>query len=186
MEHQLQTKTMNTTQQLSEYEFASRLTPETVRTFQIIHTALMAGATMFLLVILMLHFQTHPSGSTDIGTVNLLSIVHALFALSAFGASRIIFGRLFSEQTILNSPDPYASALGMMRSALLVRMAVMEGAAFFGLAVCIIAVTGGITQTEPIYFLNTASYALFILTGSMTFPTKDSLTELFRTQILKQ
>ncbi|MFZ4622557.1 MAG: hypothetical protein ACOYNS_18475, partial [Bacteroidota bacterium] len=173
-------------QQLSEHEFSSRLTPETVRTFQIIHGALMAGATMFLLVILMLHFQSHPSETTDLETVNMLSIVHAVFALSAFGASRLIFGRMFSEQTIINSPEPYSAVLGMMRGALLVRMAVLEGAAFFGLVVCIVAVTGGITQTEPVYFLNTASYILFIFTGLMTYPTKDSLTDLFRTQILKQ
>lgn len=177
---------MNIPQPLSEYEFASTLTPETVRTFQIIHAALMAGASMFLLVILMLYFRSIPSESMDVETVNVLSIVHAVFAMSAFGVSRIIFGRMFSEQSILNSPDPYSAALGMMRGALLVRMAVMEGAAFFGLVVCIIAVTGGIMETEPVYFLNAASYVLFIVTGMMTFPTKDSLTQLFRTQILKQ
>lgn len=177
---------MNTTQQLSEHEFASRLTPETVRTFQIIQTALMAGATMFLLVIVMLHVQQGPGEAMGTETADMLSIIHTVFALSTFGASRIIFEKMFDQQMIINAPDPYTTSLNIIRSALLVRLALMEGAAFFGLAVCIIAVTGGITQTEPVYFLNAASYALFILIGLQTFPTKESLTSIFRTQILKQ
>lgn len=177
---------MNTTLQLSEHEFASKLTPEVVRTFQIIHGALMGGATMFLLVILMLHMQGSSGGTSETEVLDNLSMVHAVFALSAFGASKIIFEKMFNQQTIINAPDPYTTSLNIIRSALLVRLAMMEGAAFFGLAVCIIAVTGGITQTEPVYFLNAASYALFILIGLQTFPTKDSLTAIFRTQILKQ
>ncbi len=177
---------MNSIQQLSEYDFAAALTAETVRKFQIIHGALMAGATVFLSVILLLHSTTEPSGAVDAETVNVLSMVNAFFALSAFGASRLLYSRFFSEQTLRNAEDPFRAAIGMIHVAMLVRMAVMEGAAFFGLVVCLIAVTGGITQSEPIYFLNTASYVLFILIGLQTFPTKDSLTAIFRTQILKQ
>ena len=177
---------MNSIQQLSEHEFASKLTPEIVRTFQIIQGTLMGGATMFLLVILMLHMQGSSGGTSETEVLDILSMVHAVFALSAFGASKIVFEKMFSEGAILNASDPYVAAVGTMRGAMLVRMAIMEGAAMFGLVICIIAVTGGLTQTEPVYFLNAASYALFILIGLQTFPTKDSLTAIFRTQILKQ
>lgn len=187
MEHQLYTKTMNTTLQLSEHQFAAQLTPQIVRTFQIIHAALMTGATMLLFVVALLHSQASSGSSADASLLDLLSIVNAVFTVTAFGASRIVFEKMFNVGTALNNAtDPYLAAIAMIRSAVLVRSVILEGAAMFGLVVCMIAATGGFTHTDPIYLLNTASYVLFIAFGMMTFPTKDSLTSIFRTQILQQ
>jgi hypothetical protein len=98
---------MNTTQQLSEHEFALRLTPETVRTFQIIQTALMTGATMFLLVILMLHMQGTSGETSETEVLDILSMVHAVFALSAFGASKFIFEKDVQSRDDRQCTDPY-------------------------------------------------------------------------------
>jgi len=181
---------MNSYQQLSEYEFERVLTPEVVRVFQIIQSALLGGATMFALVVLLLHSQHTANGSGDVEVVNILSIINALFAIGVFGISRMLFERMFADQQLNNSISssaaPYEQSLATIRAAIIIRMALLEGAAFFGLVVCMIAVTGGITQQEPIYLFNMASYLLFMLIGINTFPTKNALQDIFRKNILKK
>jgi len=181
---------MNSYQQLSEYEFERVLTPEVVRVFQIIQSALLGGATMFALVVLLLHSQHTANGSGDVEVVNILSIINALFAIGVFGISRMLFERMFADQQLNNSISSsaasYEQSLATIRAAIIIRMALLEGAAFFGLVVCMIAVTGGITQQKPEYLFNMASYLLFMLIGINTFPTKNALQDIFRKNILKK
>ena len=181
---------MNSYQQLSEHEFERFLTPEVVRVFQIIHSALLGGATMFAFVVLLLHAQHIDNEPVDAEVVTIMSIVNALFAVGAFGISHILFERMFNNQqqnnSISSTNSLYEQSLATIRAAMIVRMAILEGAAFFGLVVCLIAVTGGVTQQEPAYLFNLASYFLFMLVGINTFPTKNALLDIFRKNILKK
>lgn len=181
---------MSTLLQLSESEFERILTPDHLRPIQIVHVALMTAATMFAFVVVLLYFQSSSTENVDVEVVNILTGVHALFAFGAFGISRILTERMFTERYLNNAIDtataPYEDSLSVIRVALIVRMAMLEGVSIFGLVVCVIAVTSGIAKHEPLYLFNMASYVLFIAIGINTFPTKDAVMDIFRRYILKR
>lgn len=166
---------------LSETEFDRRLTPERLRTMQIIQGALMASMASILFINAVLFTTTPASDAADAETVSTLSLIVTLLSLSCILASVIVPKRLVDASRRTASPDDdlYAKAVTVMQTSMLLRMAILEGAGMFGLAVCIIAVTGGLAQTEPVWLLNALPAVIMLSAGALTFPTRTSLALRF-------
>lgn len=181
---------MDSISQLTEFEFETVLSDKIVLPFQVIQAALMTGATMFALGIIVTYFGAPSSEFPDRELVNALSIVHVFFSITAFGLSRTISDRFFSDRNLANtirlSGSPYMDAVSLLRASMIVRMAILEGSAFFGLVVTLIAVVNGVAGQEPMYMLNMASYVVFMTVGVLTFPSKDKLMDRVRKNILKR
>lgn len=167
---------------LSEHEFTRRVTAQQITVLRIIQGSLMAGVTLFAAVVIILYFQSTPASGADTGTVYALSLANVLIAFSMTGLSRFLAQRIYAvSRTAAASPgaDLYSSALNAMRTAVILRMAILESSAFFGIIVALIAVTEGIARTEPLFLLNMCAALPLIVVGAITFPTAERLRESF-------
>jgi hypothetical protein len=70
--------------------------------------------------------------------------------------------------------------LGLVRRVTIIRLALLEGAAFFGLAVVLIAKMTGVVAAAPVYWLNALSAVIFIGFVMFTLPTRDTINDLLR------
>ena len=164
-------------------EFKLILTPENIRPLQIIHAALAMGVISFAGVILFLFYAAPPGDGSNAPVVLQLSAVHGVMALVCFPGSAILYNRFLKK----NSGDPALSRsrtplgiLAVIRIASILRIAVMEGAAFFGLVVTFLAVSGGVIQSNSLYWLNTLSAVFMVGSIAHGFPTADRLERIFR------
>ncbi|MHB1049273.1 MAG: hypothetical protein ACYC09_04260 [Bacteroidota bacterium] len=167
---------------LSEHEFDRRVTAEQMSVMRIIQGALIAGVTLFAAVVIALFFQTPPSSGNDMSAVYQLSLANIVIVFSTIALSRFFAEKLFAASRAsvpLPNEDLYARAITVMRTAMILRMAILESSAFFGLVVALIAVTEGVAHAEPLYLLNLCSSLPLIIAGVKTFPSAESLRNSF-------
>ncbi len=181
---------MNIRSQLSEHEFARTLSEESVRTFQIIYAGLMMGTVLLTTVGFFAVGTPAQTADLDEKTALMFSMANFLFCLTAFTAAAVVPKRMLSdselERSLEKSASPYETAFQLIRTMMIVRIALVEGAALFGLTAVITAVPLPLMEKEPAYLLNVVPFVLFLMYGAGTFPTKERLASLFRSQILQR
>jgi hypothetical protein len=79
---------------------------------------------------------------------------------------------------------PNAMLPAVIRSALILRVALLEGGAMFGLVVCLIAVMSGVMQTNLAYWINLIGVLAMLAVVSQGFPTRDRILDIHRSRIL--
>lgn len=183
---------MDADKQLSFEAFQQALSPQRMQTFQIIYGALLLGTTLFFGIVLKLYFgrqQTAEAG--DASFLRILTVVHAALAagcyVAAFAVNRFLTGpagvkivQRNAEAQGANDMTQAGIYLQAVFAGAIIRAALMEGAAFFGLIVCLLGVTEGVIQEQPIYWLNLFSYGIFALMILWTFPTRLRLEDQFK------
>lgn len=70
--------------------------------------------------------------------------------------------------------------LAAIRTAKIIRIAIIEAAVFFGLVTCFMAVTSRVLYQNPYYWANALSYVIFVVMLLRDFPSREKMTELFR------
>lgn len=177
---------------LSRSAFESALTPAHVMTSQVIQGAMISGVLTFTLAVAFMYTRSGMlmPGATDLETIRTLTIVHLIFLVVNLGLSFFFTQRLFSPEGMkdaLASDDPDAAAqrcVMQQRTALIARLAVLEGSAFFGLAVCMIGAMNGVLHETPAYWINLLSPFLLISYGIATFPSRERLVAWFEERFL--
>lgn len=164
-------------------EFKKILTPDAVRPLQLIHAALAMGVLSFGGVVLFMYFVTPPGDGENASVVFQLSVVHGAMALACFPGSSILYSWFLkkdSGNSALSAARTPLGILGVIRTASILRIAAMEGAAFFGLVVTFLAVTGGVVRSQPLYWLNMLSAVLMVGAIALSFPTPERLVRIFQ------
>jgi hypothetical protein len=168
-------------------DLESVITPEYLRITRILHAALVSGPALFGAGLLAFFFSAGQPLTPDlraVQTMDRLSVAHVGFTIVAYLLAPLLFGRTMNRTRLdpgqeNSTPNGLAlQALMLLRTAIIVRLAVLQGAAFFGLAVCMIGVTGGVLYAAPMLWLNLGSTALLIVFGVLTFPTRDGLLDI--------
>ena len=75
---------------------------------------------------------------------------------------------------------PGAALAGRLRGAWILRLALLEGSALFGIVVCLIGALDGTLREQPVFWLNAIPAILFLVFAAATFPTRDRLLERLR------
>jgi len=157
-----------------------------LRAMQVVQVALMAGVLFFGLVVAVLAIRPQTVGAappTPAATLSLLSLVHGAMALGAWAVAFLLHGALLRRAVADEAAGTGADALAALRKAMLVRLALLEGPALFGLVVCLLAALGGALRATPIYWLNALSALAFLAIAVLSFPTRErvetSLVEHF-------
>jgi hypothetical protein len=167
--------------------FESVLTPEYLQITRILQAALVSGPTLFAAGLLAFFFFTvqPPTPALQaVQTMDRLSVAHVGFTIVAYLLAPLLFSRVMTGTRLdpggdSTTPDELArQALLLLRTAIIVRLAVLEGAAFFGIAVCVLGVSGGVLYTNSTHWLNLGSTLLLVLFGFLTFPTRDGLLDI--------
>ncbi len=176
---------------LTRTDFEAALTPATLRTMAILHMALAAAPLLYVIPLLIL---LQGSGLTtprddDFFLVNILTLAHLLVLLTALYLGTFLFQRFFSPSRLVDTEESGPGhlalrVLGLLRSAIIARLVLLEGASFFGLAVCIIAILRGVAAVEPLYYVNLGSIFVLAGYGVLTFPTKERLVMVFEESFL--
>jgi hypothetical protein len=176
----------------SRTAFEAALTPAHVMISQIIQGAMMMGIVVFAVVVAFLYSQAPlvEPGEADVDTVRLMTFSHlALLAInvgvSFFLAQRVFSPEAMNEASGLNDARAVAEkAIQQQRAAMITRMALLEGSAFFGLVICLLGAMNGVIRTAPEYWINLLSPVLLVAFGVATFPTKERLVAWFEERFL--
>lgn len=180
-------------------DFQQLLTRKNLLPIQIIQLGITAGCTGFLVVVLVLTGK-QPSGAVGpVGAgenappIDILSYIHLGLALTAYAAAigmyRFLVNpkRLAGSMYLANQPGHAAIAekcLSLIRTGTILRFAFLEGAAFFGLILCLLAGQNGLLEEQPVYWLNVFSYFVLLLVTLATFATRDRVENLFINRFL--
>ncbi len=173
-------------------DIQNALTPDYIRVSQIIYFSIIMGVSVFFLIIVFMYLQgTAEETATEeaIASVNRFSLIHgALFAASLF-LSGFLYNGFLGEHRIESMTggaghDDGASVasgyLAAIRTAKIIRIAIIEAAVFFGLVTCFMAVTSRVLYQNPYYWANALSYVIFVVMLLRDFPSREKMTELFR------
>lgn len=173
---------------LTSTQFSDALNGESLRVTRLIQAAIMTGPSFFLIIIVAFSAQQAgelPHRSSGFEIMDILSMVHGVLFVLAILLAQFLSGVLFSPDRLGQDAGSIpadmlaAKCMAMQRTAIIVRLAILEGASFFGLAVCFLGVMNHVMQAEPSYWLNAVSTGLFLAYGVTTFPTKESLVEWY-------
>jgi hypothetical protein len=164
------------------------VSPAAVRVLQIQHLAIAAGAAFFAVIIAILYLHLQPASppspekaAESVELLNLLSLIHGGMALTMMITGQVVFGMMTGKGR-LRSLDA-VGALSMARNGMIVRLAMFESAAFFGLVICLLAVLNRVVAEHPLYWLNGLSLAAMLGLVALTFPTQEGLLAFLETRL---
>lgn len=171
--------------------FEEALTPERVRGFQLVYVIL-AGAIMFFMVMLLFFFGL--GSDMDRAEASPAAMDALSMAMAVVTAVCLIGGQLFYMAALRSGrrgrdggaggSDLTGEAVDAMirdvQRATITRAAIFDGAAFFGLVVCIVGMMQGVVFVHPVYLLNALPAFLQLAFLAITFPTRDKIVGLMR------
>ena len=164
-------------------EFEQLLTDETLRSMAIMQAALGSGVVMFMFIVIAMYF-TYESGNGDTGMIWILTLVHFVLAVNMIFLSFWIYKRRLTAEAVkklsTTGTIDAAACLSALRTAIIIRLALLEGAAFYGLVACIVAVMGGSMQENPIYWINLGSAFVMLFFVVWLFPSRERLIEFYQ------
>lgn len=164
-------------------QFEKILTDQQVRTIQILHLALGVGVFVFACIVGTFSFFETSAVDLDVNFVWILTLGHLMLAMVLFFSSFWLYQRSFSRETLesrfSNGEISADGALAVVRTALIVRLAMMEGAAMMGVLVCLYAGMGGVLQSNSVFWVNMISPAAMLFFVARNYPTRDELMSIY-------
>ena len=192
---------MNSLTEVTLTQFQSALTAQNIRVFQIIHGTIALGVAAFMGVVFFLYSTQGATGdSRDLkdayDLIKVLTLAHIMLAAGVYTVARVIFNMLLGPSALQGGmikeikdtqgriiTNNGEKILAMMRTALIVRLAMLEAPALFGLVICLIAVTNGTIYQTSLIWLNAVTALILIGFVILTFPSKEKLEEIFNSRI---
>jgi hypothetical protein len=185
---------MNPESRLTYSELRQHLTPENIKPIQIIQLSLASGLIIVGALVLLLYYQIKPSQDHAVSgvlfLVRMLSLMHVMFAIPMYFLSPIILKKMISKDRLSKIPHGAVSnteptemtqsekCLFMIRSAIIVRSAMYEGVAFFGLTILLLGAAKGILQSHTVYWVNAFSTIVALWLMLKTFPSREMILDI--------
>ncbi len=171
---------MNAGDPTRKQAFRQALGPNELRAMQAIQAALMAGVLLFSLVVVLLAIRPQAAAlATPPATLTLLSLVHGAMAIGIWSLAPMLQTALLARARPESGASEAAAALAAIRSAGLLRLALLEGPALFGLVTCLLAARGGALREQPLYWLNALSAGAFLAYAALSFPTRERVETFY-------
>lgn len=150
--------------------------------FSVVYGGLIMGIVVFGVIAFAVPVNAHNSNESGTDFLLLLSGIHAFMALTIYTVAPIVFRQQLSIEKISASPSAISMSeriLSAMQTAHIIRMAMYEGAAMFGLVICLLTSLWGYATTDQEFLLNGVSALIFLIMAAATFPTRDRLVNIF-------
>jgi len=193
---------MQSLSDLSTAEFRSALTPERVKIGMIIQAALAGGALLFFVAVSTIGLLNQPKNpaAIDYSMLGIMTIICLMLLLLTYITGSFVYNSFFkperlqaafSSEPINNegrpiSASPAEKAVSLIRTAILVRTASLEGAAIFGLASFTLAAQQGALKTVPWIWFDILPLIVLLLWVIISFPTPDRLEKIFETKMIRR
>lgn len=146
-----------------------------VLTAKVVAVALLAGATLFfaILLVLMQITGTQKDSGIDPDLLVLLTGISSAYCLVSNCIGPIVQNYLM--KSAMGRDDGKSNPMGVYFTGMIVRYAMAEGSAFFGLVSLLMGV---VSNTYPAYlWLNTVPLGVLYMVVFLTFPTKNYVEE---------
>lgn len=185
---------MDHKERVSLDDFRRVATPGAVRVLQLIHLALLGTVSMFTFGVVLVHYMYAPAAAADaeeVALIRVLSLGVLMMATAVYGTVMHLYPRVLLRARPPDAgpdtpaSDPAAWSLARIRTAEILRLALLEAPALFGLAVCILAGFNGVLQAHPVYWLNALPAVVLIAYATLNFPSLDRLIDLFRNHLME-
>lgn len=185
---------MDEQKKLSLEEFRKLLNPKEIRTIQIVHFALGAGAVAFFLVVFFLYMNGPENPTSEAATLNVFSMTLLVFAVVAYPLARWLPEQFYENSLVADSlrknlPKAKNQAdefLSLFRMASVMRLGIMEGVAFFGLVVCFLGAQSGALNTHPIYWLNVIPTIILLIHVLLNIPNQNKIEDKYRIKVVER
>ncbi len=151
-----------------------------IRTLKVICIALSVGVALFAVIAIFLASEEPSPGSARDSAMGMLRVIHLVVTLGAIVLQKILFERVMSGKIRPRGTVGPTSFSKTYLSASIMRLAIVEGAALFGLVIALIGSTGGQIAGDPTYYLHLIPAILLIMTARMTYPSARRVEELAR------
>lgn len=174
-------------------DFQQVLTPQNIKVLQVIFLALGLGVLVFAMIAFMFYFILPQNEEpADASVFKILTITHLLLFPVVFYISKQLYDRLFQGHRFSQLPgDPAQlqrmsrlmlaeNILAIIRTTNIIRLAMWEALALFGLTICFLGSLQGILQHHPLYWINLISAIIFEMIVINEFPSRPKLELLFR------
>lgn len=140
-----------------------------VQNLQIIHSAISLSAVIFALVTTFLVISNPPTQPSQADFAFIQTLSYALIGVSSlmYLAAFIFLFRHFLKQAGHSSPE---TAFSPIRSAVITRLALVEGVAILGCIVSYLAASYGVSQVEPLYWFSLLPVGILIIFSYFGMP----------------
>jgi hypothetical protein len=185
---------INMESHLTYYEFRQQLTPEKIRPIQIIQLGMGLGIVVFGALVLLLYYSIPAPRANDITDslflLQILTYTHILFAIVSYAVTQVVFKKMLSRnrlsklsyetrnKTIQAGITPLDKCFFKIQGAIIVRLAMFEGVAFFGLVICLLGAIQGVLQLHTGYWVNAFSTVVALGLILKTYPTRERIEEI--------
>jgi len=102
-------------------------------------------------------------------------------AAAVYTVAPIILRRVLTIGDGVSKTELITVLIGRMTTAHIVRLAMFEGMAMYGLVICLLMVMWGALPYYPELLLNGISAVIFLGVTTATFPTTDRIGNIFAT-----
>ncbi|MBL1215485.1 MAG: hypothetical protein HND52_19115 [Ignavibacteriae bacterium] len=179
-----------TTQKLQE-----EITNEDLRNLKIIISALNIGVLLFFAVCLFLYFsgdQQEIPKPVDIELIDTLLMLSLGLTVLMIIVSRVVPDQILrnnSKMLLADRIDEYSivnKLLGVATTHYIIKFAMLEGAALFGLVTLILSVLNNSIHYNSVYWLAILPMLVMNFIFILTFPSKERVIQLISDKILLQ
>jgi hypothetical protein len=171
-----------------------------VRTSQIIQGALASGIALLSVVVLLMYNLVDIQADApppDTSVIQTMSLIQLVLACVLVFTAKIVYDMQFrperlrrvlvqglpnSQRQMVHLAPPQL-CIALIRAAMIIRLAMYEGIALFGLVICLLAVVEGVMQAYPLYWLNVLSSLLVVGYIVLTFPNAQRIKMVFMEKI---
>jgi len=147
-----------------------------LRGLKIICIALPAGVVLFSVIAISIG-SDGPS-TMDPSSLIVLRVAHLIITIAAILAQKFIYERILSGK--LSMKYGPQTLVGRYRIATIVKLALIEGSALFGLVLIVIASTGGFLKTDITMYLHLIPVLLLIGAAQSSYPSEQKIADLSR------
>jgi hypothetical protein len=141
---------------------------DALRGLKIICIALPAGVILFSVIAISL--GSDGPGTLDASTLIILRVAHLIVTAIAMFIQKFLSERILSGKlSIRYGPQ---SLVARYRAATIVKLALIEGSALFGLVLIVIASTGGFLKTDITMYLHLIPVLLLIGAAQSSYPSE--------------
>jgi hypothetical protein len=160
---------------LAKNQIYQEITTEKLKLIKIITLALNLGILIFAIVCLVLYLTTEIR-SDDTAFLDILLGILFLFSSLAYGLASFIPNKVLKQN--LNNEN--ASLLSAFTTYQIIKLALYEAPAFFGLVIIVLGITNGAIYSNSYFFSAIAPMIAMFAVSIVTFPTEYSVRSFLK------
>ncbi len=183
---------------ISQYEIEDKLTGQNFKVNRIISIALLAGPFLFFLVVVYFYFEKE-IGIPEKHSIELMEIMVLIFLVMAVSVYSmvIVFPKIFlrKENVIKHLSSTYVQKkdqndahiiklIGVDRTLMIVRLAMMEGVTLFGFVILMLSISNSVIYYNDIYWLLTLPWVVQVIFTINNYFHKGKVVERIYNEIL--